>query len=210
MKIHVGIPRDGLVLDERRIRLLEGSPEAHNDPVLQAALRALQTPSREASLETSGPASQRRISFAYGPDLVAVLLARQDRPLELAAITHDSVPAVIAKTLGLGPARAPEAHVLSVANAEIVALTRPPFAVTGGLSDSPLGRRLAEKSWGVARFETRLHSSQDRDADEASFEILGAAQTGWWWIKRGRRHASLVPTRPAMIWGLLSSVLGED
>ena len=209
MRLHEGIPREGLVVEGATLAELQRDAAGQNDPVFQAAVAALQHPVREAVVEVTGPVGDRRLVFSFGEDVVAVLMARPGKPAELAAVTPDAVPAVIAKTIGLGPGLALEGEAFTVPVGDVEALTAPPYAFAGDMAESALGLALSGKQWGMTRFETVITDASGAE-DQFGIELIGAAGTGWWWIEREEWSATVTPSRAAMAWSLFCGLLVEE
>lgn len=202
MRVGIGVPRNGLILTEGRLETMRGDPDALSDDVLRETMRTLDDPVAEILLDVAGPRGRRRVTFAVGDRLATVIMSRPERPAELAAVTPDSVPAVIARTVRLGPAPATDDPVSTVPLGDIEALTAPPHRVSRALAVSPVNRALATGWWNL----WSVQASALDDAHEAvgvRMDVIGAAGHGWWLLDDDDDSVTLTSARASDLWSLL-------
>ncbi|WP_019545356.1 hypothetical protein [Streptomyces sulphureus] len=208
MRLNAGTPRDGIVLTQGRLDALRKAP-SDDDPVATAALSLLDDPLAEIVVEVTGPDGRRAAAFALGSDLCAVILSRPTHDPELAAVTPESVPAVTARTVGLGPAPYVDIPPLTVPEADIDALAVPPPQISPALAAHPVGTALRVGDWRLWRLQAAAPSDEgDGSALGARLDVLGARGYGWWVLEESAEGVLLSPTTATALWRGLSGVLG--
>ncbi|WP_016907718.1 hypothetical protein [Streptomyces xiaopingdaonensis] len=208
MRLNAGTPRDGIVLTEGRLEALRNAPP-DDDPVATAALTVLDDPLAEVVVEATGPDGRRAAAFALGAELCSVILTRPTHDPELAAVTPESIPAVVARTVGLGPAPYVDTPPLTVPEADIDALAVPPPQVSSALAAHPVGTALREGPWRLWRLQAAAPSEEgDGSALGARLDVLGARGYGWWVLEESAQGVLLSPTTATALWRGLSGLLG--
>ncbi|WP_016910202.1 hypothetical protein [Streptomyces xiaopingdaonensis] len=206
MMITAGTPREGVLLTPGRLDELRRTSAETGDPVMAACLRTLDDPLGEIFVEVTAPDDRRGAAFAVGHEITAVVLSRSESDPELAPITGESVTAVLARTVGLGPAPYVDAPSLTVSEADIDALVTPPAEVSQALADHPVGSALASHSWRLWRLEATRQDA-GRAVPAGRLAVLGARSHGWWALEESSEGAVLSPTTATALWRVLSGLL---
>lgn len=206
MRITVGTPRQGMILEEGRLEALQTSRDSADDAVMQQVLRVVDQPSCEIALEISGPAGSRRVSFAIGEGIASVVMARPGHPGELAAVTMDSVPGVVARATGLGPAPYVEDPDFKIPEADVDALMADPPVVSERLMRHPIGEVLTGNVWQVwTAWVSTLQP--DGEVRGERLDIVGAAGLGWWMLVPGRNKVRVTRTRALSVWMMMCELI---
>lgn len=205
MRVVVGTPRDGLVLSTGRLHALQGDTNlAADDPVLGDVLSVLEDPDMELLVEVVGGRGPRRVAVATGAGIAAVVMSRQGRDAELAAVTPDSIPAVLARTIGLGPApyRAGEPVIVPADDVEQLATS---LQVSPALASSVLGSALSSSTWSLCRMQVSVVSAEG-DVAGSRVDVLGAAGVGWWLLESVESGTRVARTTATDLWRMLCTV----
>lgn len=208
MSIITGIPRRGLTLESGRLAALRAElrddPETASDPALQEMARVLGRPAHELMVSISGSDGETRLAFAIEGPTAVVTMARPGATAELAVVTADSIPGIIALAAELGPAPFIDEPDILVDLGELegyLAGPRPPRSERSGETGSRAASVFAEP--GVRNWSAYLAGVGDGEGERLLLDVVGGAGIGWWVLDVGESGARLIRTRAALIWETL-------
>lgn len=202
MRVQIGVPPIRLTLDEG----LEDQPLIVNpgdDAVALEVNRTLESPLVEIVVFGVGPNAAPRLFFAVGERLAVAVFHTPPKRAELAAVTRDSIPAIIADTIPLGPGPLNAPASLRISNKDFAALARDEPVVSGRLARSAMGPTLASGDWSVWGIQV-AKPEQDGEVSATRLDIIGARGHGWWILENKRTQFHAEAARAAEIWALLS------
>lgn len=205
MSVVTGIPRTGLVLEPGRLASLRTDPLTETDPAIPELARVLDAPSGELLVSISGEAGETRLACAIEGPTAVVTMARPSETAELAVVTSDSIPGIIALAAGLGPApfvEEPEPRATIGELEGYLSGARPP---SEGDEVSAAARVFAHpgvRSWSAYLTVT----GPDAATDRMLLDVVGGAGIGWWILDIEGEDARLIRTRAAHIWSMLCGI----
>ena len=207
----VGIPRRGIALTPDRASALQGPADQISEPALREAAELMASPICEIRVQVTSPTGARRLSVHLSESAAVVLMSRADQTPELAVVTPGSVPAVIAKTLQLGPGSddpdSPNAgRKFRLPLPDLESLAGDGHPVSARLAASPAGPVLSGNDWCMWSIDaSRLAPSGKPES--VRFDAIGAVGKDWWQIEQDGRRAILQNTMGTEIWGFLINLV---
>lgn len=202
MKISVGTPSDGLTLEGEDLNKFYDTTVTFDDQVTEEVRRTLREPAAEFFVNKSGPDGTRSLLFAIGENLTSLVMTRPDQPQQVAAVTAESVPAIIARTVGLGPAPFIEERPHSMAMNDFEKLMTSPADALQIAGKRSFGRLFTRENWSLWYIQFSA-PAPDGTVETDRFDVIGAKDHGWWFLDTEGRRVQSERTRAAIIWSML-------
>jgi hypothetical protein len=202
MKIFAGTPHEGLTLEGHVEEQFYDPSHNSGDEVLEEVKRTLRSPQVELFVNRGGPRGSRTVFFAVGEKLTSVLMSRPDQPQQVAAVTHESIPGIIARTVELGPAPFREGKSSSLSGRDFETLINNPSEAAGIVGDRAFEKLFTRDNWSMWYLQ-RSAPSVDGGVDYDRLDIVGATDHGWWILEPGGSRVQSERTRAATIWAML-------
>ena len=205
MRVFVGAPTQWVSLGDQSLEMLLADPTALEAPELRIALQAWQSPTAELTFESTGPSGDRAVAIAIGDNAATLVASEFGQETRLAAVTPESIPALIARYAKLGPAPYSEEPVAKVRHSDLDRLARPPYERSKSLESLPCAELLSTEDWNMWSVRAAFQMA-DGTAGGYRIDALGAAGYGWWLLEPGRKRVTISRTRSVTLWALICSL----
>ncbi|MGO1434657.1 MAG: hypothetical protein ACTJFR_02510 [Canibacter sp.] len=202
MRISVGTPQDGIILEGDALTSFKDSSQRSDDPVLEEVKRTIRAPLAEILVSKAGPQGKRSVFFAVGENLTSVVMSRPDQPQQVAAVTRESIPAIAARTVGLTPAPFVDERSTTLSLKHFEQLTQNPAEAEEIAGTRAFHKLFTRDDWSLWYIQ---RSTRDPNgvAEHERFDVVGAVDHGWWFLDVAGKRVHSERTRAAIIWTML-------